>query len=109
MDPGAAAVTSAPLGRQRLRVAVVGAGIGSQHIEAYVKLPERYEVRILADLDAECARTVADRFGVPETLGGFEEVLARDDVDLVDICTPSSLHFEQTRAALRAGKHSTLR
>jgi predicted dehydrogenase len=97
-------VTIAPR-RRRLRVAVVGAGIGSQHIEAYVKLADRYEVRAVGDLDAARARDVADRFEVPETIGAFEEALGRDDVDLVDICTPSSLHFEQTRAALRAGKH----
>ena len=94
-------MTAAP----RLRVAVIGAGIGSQHIEAYLKLPDRYEVRVLGDLDVARARAVAGRFGVPDTVGAFEEALGRDDVDLVDICTPSSLHFEQTRAALLAGKH----
>ena len=60
-------MTSAP-GRC-LRVAVVGAGIGSQHVEAYVKLPDRYEVIAVGDLNAARAREVADRFGVPETIG----------------------------------------
>jgi len=98
-------VTTTSPRQQRLRVAVVGAGIGSQHIEAYLKLPDRYEVRALGDLDPARARAVAERFGVPGTFGAFEEALGRDDIDLVDICTPSSLHFEQSRAALRAGKH----
>lgn len=88
-----------------LRVAVVGGGIGTQHIEAYRNLPELYEVRVFCDIDAAKAAAVAERFGIPETLGSFEEVLGRGEIDLVDICTPSSLHFAQSRAALRAGKH----
>ena len=35
----------------------------------------------------------------------FEEAIARDDVDIVDLCTPPSLHLEQITAALAAGKH----
>jgi predicted dehydrogenase len=90
---------------QRLRVAVVGGGIGTQHIEAYRKLPELYEVRAFCDIDAAKAKAVTERFGIPDEVGTFEEVLERADVDLVDICTPSSLHFAQSRAVLRAGKH----
>jgi predicted dehydrogenase len=90
---------------ERLRVAIVGAGIGTQHAEAYQALPQLYEMRAFCDLDAEKARTASERFAIPVTLGSFEEVLRRDDVDLVDICTPSGLHYAQTLAALRAGKH----
>ena len=34
-----------------------------------------------------------------------EELIARDDIDLIDVCTPSATHFELTWAALEAGKH----
>jgi predicted dehydrogenase len=88
-----------------LRVAVVGGKIGSQHIEAYQKLSGLYEVRVFCDIDPAMAQKVTEQFGIPVALASFEEVLGRSDVDLVDICTPSSLHFEQSRAALRAGKH----
>jgi predicted dehydrogenase len=89
----------------RLRVAIVGTGIGSQHAEAYQALPELYELRAFCDIDREKALAAADRFGAPLTLGSLEEVLARGDIDLVDICTPSGLHYGQTLAALGAGKH----
>ena len=89
----------------RLRVAVVGGGIGTQHIEAYRNLPELFELRVFCDIDPEKAQAVSARYGIPLALGSLEEVLNQEDVDLVDICTPSGLHFEQTRAALRAGKH----
>jgi predicted dehydrogenase len=89
----------------RLRVAIVGTGIGSQHAEAYRALPDLYELRAFCDIDREKAQAAAERFDAPLALAGFDEALARDDVDLVDICTPSGLHYAQTLAALRAGKH----
>lgn len=89
----------------RLRVAVVGGGIGTQHLDAFRKLPELFELRAFCDIDPDKARAVGERYGIPVTLGSLEEVLDRADVDLVDLCTPSGLHFEQTRAALQAGKH----
>jgi predicted dehydrogenase len=88
-----------------LRVAVVGGGIGTQHIDAYQKLPELYELRVFCDINPERAQDVSARYGIPVALGSLEEVLDREDVDLVDICTPSGLHFAQSRAVLRAGKH----
>jgi predicted dehydrogenase len=88
-----------------LRVAVVGGGIGTQHIEAYRNLPDLYELRVFCDIDPERAQEVSARHGIPVALGSLDEVLDREDVDLVDICTPSGLHFAQVRAALRAGKH----
>jgi predicted dehydrogenase len=90
---------------QRLRVAVVGVGIGAQHIAAYRKLPELYQPHALCEIDPSRAAGVAGRFAVPVTLASYDELLSRDDVDLIDICTPSNFHFVQTQAALRAGKH----
>lgn len=90
---------------ERLRVAVVGGRIGAQHLDAYGKLPELYEVSAFCDINPETARSVADEYGIPVVLASLDEVLARRDIDLVDICTPSSLHYGQVLAALRAGKH----
>ena len=53
---GAAWIQGPRQWRQRLRVAVVGGGIGAQHIEAYRKLPELYEVRAFCDIDAAKAQ-----------------------------------------------------
>jgi predicted dehydrogenase len=84
---------------------VVGGGIGSQHLEAYQSLPDLYEIRAFCDVDPAKAQAVAEQFHILRTLDSFEQVLEQPDIDLVDICTPSGLHFEQTRAALTAGKH----
>ncbi len=87
-----------------LKVGVVGAGIGATHIDAYRSLGERFSVEALCDIDAERAKKIAAEHGVGRVVGDFEELL-RLDLDIVDICTPSALHFEQTRRALLAGFH----
>ena len=76
-----------------LRVGVVGAGIGSQHIEAFRALPERFEVAAICDLDETRAREVATANNIPHIVTNFSEFCQRDDLDLIDLCTPSYLHF----------------
>jgi predicted dehydrogenase len=86
-------------------VAVIGCGIGRSHIEeGYARLPGKYEVRALCDLNQERLATVADEFSVPRRTPSFDEVLAMDDIDIIDIATPPALHFPQAMAALAAGK-----
>lgn len=88
----------------KLRVGVVGSGIGASHIEAFQALPEMYEVAALCDIDAGRGKAVAERFGVPVVVGSLEALLERD-LDLVDICTPSGLHHAQAIAVLESGRH----
>jgi predicted dehydrogenase len=87
---------------RRLRVGIVGAGIGASHAEGYQALPDLYEVAALCDIDAARRAEVAARFGIPGQDARFEDLLARD-LDLVDICTPSGLHQAQAIAAMQAG------
>jgi predicted dehydrogenase len=89
---------------QRISVGIVGAGIGASHIDAYRELADLYAVEALCDLDGERAGRVAAERGVPVALTAYEELLARD-LDLIDICTPSNLHFTQAMQALAAGRH----
>lgn len=89
----------------KLRVGVVGAGIGKSHVEAYKKLPEWFEVRVLCDLNVARARGVADEFGIARVASDVQELYGDDELDVIDICTPSFLHYAQTLEALDAGKH----
>ncbi len=86
-------------------VAVVGGGVGKIHIEAWQALPEKFTVRCICDLKAETARAVAEKYSLPSIVTDLAEVLRRDDIDIVDICTPSSIRVEPVEAALAAGKH----
>jgi predicted dehydrogenase len=51
------------------------------------------------------AKQFSKQFGIPHVHSSHEELIARDDIDLIDVCTPSATHFDLTWAALQAGKH----
>lgn len=92
---------------KRLGVGVVGAGAPniatSCHLPAMRAVPE-VEVRVLCDLNEAGVRRYAAEYGADWTTS-YEEMLAREDVELVQVCTPDPLHCPQMLQALRAGKH----
>jgi predicted dehydrogenase len=90
----------------RVRVGVLGAGAWAEfaHLPGYKRDP-RCELVAIADPVVERARVFADKFGIPDVYGSHAELIAREDIDLVDVCTPSATHFELSWAALEAGKH----
>ena len=87
-----------------LRVAIIGAGIGREHLAAYNRLNDRYDVRIVCDLDEERARSIVEGDAIRVT-ADLSSVLQDDDIDLIDVCLPPHLHFDTAMAALEAGKH----
>ena len=87
-----------------LRVGVVGAGIGANHVSAYQSLGDMFAVEALCDIDTARAKKVADSRGVRRVLDDYDALLGLD-LDIIDICTPSALHFAQARSALLAGFH----
>ena len=91
---------------RRIRVGVLGAGAWARfaHLPGYTR-DDRCEVVAIADPNAALARAAATDFGIPTVLASHEALLARDDIDVVDVCTPSATHFELAWAALEAGKH----
>lgn len=85
-------------------VAVLGAGIGAEHIDGYFALPGRFLVTHICDLDSARATAQAARTGT-KAVGEIDAVLADPAVDLVDICLPPRLHVAVACDALAAGKH----
>jgi UDP-N-acetyl-2-amino-2-deoxyglucuronate dehydrogenase len=84
--------------------AIAGAGmIAEYHAGAIAETPG---ARLVAVCRADAVRAVETetRFGVP-CEPTYAALLARDDVEVVSICTPSGLHAEHTVAAALAGKH----
>ena len=91
---------------QKLRVAIIGSGIGRGHlIRGYDLIRDLFDVRVLCALDAERGRAVAAEFSVPEFTMDTDSLFGRDDIDVIDICTPPHVHFELSRKAIEAGKH----
>ena len=88
---------------------VVGAGsIGIRAALAHFSLPDVQGRAVLAavcDPVAGRAQAAADRFSVPHAYETYEALLADDTVDLVTICSPIGLHYDQGLAAIEAGKH----
>ena len=90
---------------RKLRVAIVGLGIGKSHLRAYAKVADRFEVRAVCDLDATKAAAVAAEFGVARHTTALRELLSGDDIDVIDICTPPNTHRVLIEQALAAGLH----
>jgi predicted dehydrogenase len=90
---------------RKLRVGVIGAGIAARHMTGYDWNKDLFEVKVICSLDADRGQPLADKYGVPEYTQDVEALYARDDLDVIDISTPPSLHFEMTKRALQAGKH----
>ena len=91
--------------RSRLKVGLVGCGVGLAHARAYVNLPDKFELAAICDIDESRASETAEEFGTAHTCTDFDALCSRDDLDVIDICTPSYLHFQHARQALAAGKH----
>src|SRR5690349_14947258 len=89
-----------------VRVGVLGAGAwaGGAHLPGYRRDP-RCRIVGIADVDIERARAAAAEFGAAVATADARELLERDDIDLIDVCTPSHTHFELAWSALEAGKH----
>jgi predicted dehydrogenase len=91
---------------EKVRVGVLGAGAWARfaHLPGYVRDP-RCELVAIADPVVDRAREFAAEFGIPHVYDSHEALIARDDIQLVDVCTPSATHFALAMAALNAGKH----
>ena len=91
---------------RKVRVGVLGAGAWARfaHLPGYKRDP-RCELVAIADPIVERAHEFAAEFGIPNVYDSHEALIARTDLDLVDVCTPSATHFQLSWAALESGKH----
>ncbi|MBC7272732.1 MAG: Gfo/Idh/MocA family oxidoreductase [Streptomyces sp.] len=103
---------SGAAGPPPLRVGMVGyAFMGAAHSQGWrtaghvFDLPMRPELTAICGRDATAVRAAADRHGWASAETDWRALVARDDIDLVDICTPGDSHAEIALAALAAGKH----
>ena len=98
---------------KKLNVAMIGSGfMGKAHSLAYSAMPLHFHPapalpvrKVLADVTPEIAAAAAERLQFEESSGDWREVVARPDIDIVDICTPNDSHAEIAIAAAKAGKH----
>ncbi len=89
---------------EKVRFAIVGCGvIGPMHAEAIESVPDAQLVAVV-DIDLERAQKLASQYDA-RAYSDLQDMLAREQVDVVNICAPSGLHGELACQAMRAGKH----
>lgn len=95
------------MAEEPVRIGMLGAGFAAvTHCQAYAhcrRPPGR--VVAVAARRRQSAEALAARFHIPDVVDGVDALLARDDLDAVDICTPNGSHATLALAALRAGRH----
>jgi predicted dehydrogenase len=94
-----------------LRVGIIGYGMmGKAHSYGYRvapmlrRLPVTPVVTVMSGRHADAVTAAATEYGVPATVTDWRELIGRDDVDVVDICTPPGTHALIAREAAAAGK-----
>ncbi len=94
-----------------LNIGMIGYGfMGRAHSNAYRKVNNFFDLAYRPVLKAACARNTdavkafADKWGYESTESDWRKLIARKDIDVVDICTPNNTHAEIAIAAAAAGK-----
>ena len=95
-----------------MNVALIGTKfMGKAHSNAWLNAPHFFDMDIKPVLKVACGqneadlKAFADRWGWDEVDTDWRKVVARDDIDIVDISVPTYLHHEIAIAAANAGKH----
>lgn len=90
---------------RKIGVAVVGLGIGRDHImEAYARHTDKFDLVAICDTNPALLNAIGDEFGVRRRTESFADLLSMAGVDVIDICSPPFTHFGMIRDALAAGK-----
>jgi len=96
---------------KNFNIGVIGYGfMGRAHSNAYRKVNNFFDLEYRPVLKAVCARdekkakTFAEKWGYESVETDWRKLIARKDIDAVDICTPNNLHKEIAIAAAQAGK-----
>jgi predicted dehydrogenase len=94
-----------------LNVGMIGYGfMGRAHSNAYSKVNHFFDLPYRPVLKAVCARSAdkaksfADQWGYESVETDWRKLVARKDIDLIDVCTPNNTHAEIAQAAAAAGK-----
>ncbi len=98
---------------KKLNIGLLGYSfIGKAHSNAFRKVSMFFPesgvepvMKVICGSNKKNVKAAANSFGWEEFATDWEAVVARDDIDVIDICTPGNLHKPMAIAALEAGKH----
>lgn len=97
--------------QKTINVGLIGCGfMGRTHSNAYRKVNNFFDLgykpvlKAICDFNADKAAAFAKQWGYESVETDWKKLLARKDIDLIDICLPNNLHMEVAVAAAKAGK-----
>jgi len=91
-------------GKKRVRVAVIGLGMGRSHLEVLSRNLHA-EITVLCDLKRDLARSLADQYKVPGVCADYRDLLRDPGVEAAIVALPVFLHAPVSLDLLKAGKH----
>ncbi|MBN2377622.1 MAG: Gfo/Idh/MocA family oxidoreductase [Sedimentisphaerales bacterium] len=96
---------------KKLNIAIIGCGfMGRTHSNAYRRVSNFFDLeykpvlKAICDRNEEKAKGFANQWDYESVETDWKKMLERDDIDIIDICTPNNLHAEIAIAAAEAGK-----
>ena len=89
----------------KLNVGVVGCGFiaKKRHIPAFLRLKKNVIVSAVCDLNQELANDAAKQFGIPNVYSNLSDMLSKERLDIVDVCTPPKIHAPVALEAMKSG------
>jgi len=91
----------------KLKVAVVGCGFVARerHIPSFLRLRNGISLCAVCDIYKDLASEVARKFEIPRVYTDLSEMLSKEDLDIVDVCTPPRAHTSVAIEAMESGCH----
>ena len=88
---------------EKIRVGIIGTGgISQSHTEGYQRIPN-VELVACCDINEEKVKQYAEKYGFARWYTDCHEMMAKEELDCVSVCTWNSAHMECTIAALDGG------
>lgn len=88
-----------------LNIGSIGTSSIMNVIQEAIALTDGLQTKVIYSRDAVRAQNYAASIGVSESCSSYQELLEREDLDIIYVASPNKLHFEQAKAALEHGKH----
>jgi len=89
----------------KLKVGVVGCGFiaKKRHIPAFLRLKKNVTLSAVCDLNQELANDAAKQFGIQNVYSSLSDMLSKEHLDIVDVCTPPKIHTPVALEAMESG------